>query len=355
MEAAQEQLYWEAVQKRDASADGTFFYAVLSSGVFCRPGCPSRRPRRERVRFFSNAHQAHEAGFRPCLRCKPLDPKPAVIEAACRYIEGHLDAPLSLNDIAASVNLSPFHLQRKFKAELGITPREYANACRMRAFKEQVKEGHSVTDAIYHAGFGSSSRLYERAASELGMRPSAYGRGGAAVAIRYTTEISPIGPMLIAATEKGVCSIQFADSEAELESQLRREFPNAQILRDELFLAPYAAEMQARLQGQRLSFELPLDIRATAFQRMVWNFLQTIPPGRTMSYSAVAEAIGKPAAVRAVAGACAANQVAVAIPCHRVVPATGRGGGYRWGRKRKEDLLALEREQCQLSPPEAVR
>jgi AraC family transcriptional regulator of adaptative response/methylated-DNA-[protein]-cysteine methyltransferase len=355
MEMAQEQLYWEAVQKRDASLDGTFVYAVISSGVFCRPGCPSRRPRRERIQFFSSPLLARDAGFRPCLRCKPLDAKPAVIETVCRYIEQHLDVTLSLDEIAASVNLSPFHLQRKFKAALGITPREYANACRMRAFKGQVKSGHSVTEAIYEAGFGSSSRLYERAASELGMRPRAYRQGGACTSIRYTTDTSPIGPMLIAATEKGICSIQFADSEDELEAQLRSEFPNAQIVRDEIFLAAYAAEIQARLQGQGIAFDLPLDIRATAFQRVVWNFLQTIPPGQTMSYSAVAEAIGKPAATRAVAGACAANRVAVAIPCHRVVPVSGKGGGYRWGPKRKQELLTLEKERANLPATETIR
>jgi AraC family transcriptional regulator of adaptative response/methylated-DNA-[protein]-cysteine methyltransferase len=213
----------------------------------------------------------------------------------------------------------------------------------MRSFKEQVKEGQSVTEAIYDAGFGSSSRLYERANEELGMRPATYSRGGKATTIHYTTEMSPIGMMLVAATDKGVCSIQFADSDHELLAELKAEFPNAEIVRDELLLHPYADEVLARLRGQKISFDLPLDIRATAFQRLVWNYLQTIPVGQTMSYSAVAKAIGKPAAIRAVAGACASNRLAIAIPCHRVVPANGKGGGYRWGPKRKQELLVLER------------
>jgi AraC family transcriptional regulator of adaptative response/methylated-DNA-[protein]-cysteine methyltransferase len=345
METVQEQLYWEAVQKRDTSMDGTFVYAVLSTGVFCRPGCPSRRPRRERVQFFLEAQLARQAGFRPCLRCKPLEAKTSVVEELCRYIEEHLHQPLSLSTLSELVHLSPFHLQRKFKAELGISPREYADACRMRVFKEQVKEGRSVTNAIYDAGFGSSSRLYERSAIELGMKPTTYGRGGTATAIRYTIELSPLGSMLIAATDKGVCAIQFGDSDDQLLSELRGEFPNAEIIRDELLLHPYSDKMLACLSGRKISFDLPLDIRATAFQRLVWNYLRSIPVGTTQSYSAIAKAIGKPGATRAVASACASNRLAVAIPCHRVVPVNGKTGGYRWGPKRKEQLLALEQNQ----------
>lgn len=344
MEAVQEQLYWEAVQKRDASMDGAFVYAVLSTGIFCRPGCPSRRPRRDRVQFYENPTMASAAGFQPCRRCKPLEPKSTVVEDVCRYIEEHLDEPLSLACLGDLVRLSPFHLQRKFKAQLGISPREYAAVCRMRSFRQQVKNGNSVTEAIYDAGFGSPSRLYERSTEELGMKPTTYSRGGTSMTIRYTTELSPLGLMLVAATEKGVCSVQFGDSDEELAAQLRKEFPNAVFERDELLIHPYADEMLACLRGQKISFELPLDIRATAFQRLVWNYLRTIPAGGTRSYSAVAEAIGKPAAVRAVAGACAANRIAVAIPCHRVVARDGKPGGYRWGPKRKEKLLTMERK-----------
>jgi AraC family transcriptional regulator of adaptative response/methylated-DNA-[protein]-cysteine methyltransferase len=342
MEAVQEQLYWEAVQRRDTSMDGAFVYAVLSTGIFCRPGCPSRRPRRERVQFFRDAEGARRAGFQPCLRCKPFTQKPRIVETICRHIEAHLQEPLSLSELGKLVHLSPFHLQRRFKAELGITPREYADVCRMRSFKLKVKEGQSVTDAIYDAGFGSNSRLYERSSAELGMKPSTYSRGGASTTIHYTTEMSPLGMMLIAATEQGVCSIQFGDTDDQLLSELRNEFPNAEIVRDELLLHPYSDEMLACLRGQKISFDLPLDIRATAFQRLVWNYLRTIPAGTTESYSAIAKAIGRPTATRAVAGACAANRLAVAIPCHRVVPVSGKPGGYRWGPKRKEKLLALE-------------
>jgi AraC family transcriptional regulator, regulatory protein of adaptative response / methylated-DNA-[protein]-cysteine methyltransferase len=342
MDAVQEQVYWEAVQRRDTSMEGAFVYAVLSTGIFCRPGCPSRRPRRDRVQFFQKAEDASQAGFQPCRRCKPLSTKPRIIETICRHIEEHLQEPLSLPDLGKLVHLSPFHLQRKFKAELGVTPREYADACRMRLFKSQVRAGQSVTEAIYEAGYGSNSRLYERSSAELGMRPGAYRRGGVSAVIHYTTEMSPLGPMLIAATQTGVCSIQFGDSDEELLSELNKEFPNAEILRDELLLHPYSDEMLACLRGQKISFDLPLDIRATAFQRLVWNYLRTIPAGTTESYSAIAKAIGRPAATRAVAGACAANRLAVAIPCHRVVPATGKTGGYRWGSQRKQKLLALE-------------
>jgi AraC family transcriptional regulator of adaptative response/methylated-DNA-[protein]-cysteine methyltransferase len=213
----------------------------------------------------------------------------------------------------------------------------------MRTFKSQVKGGLSVTDAIYEAGFGSNSRLYERSPAELGMKPRTYVRGGAATTIHYTTEMTPLGTMLIATTATGVCSIQFGDSDDQLLSELRNEFPNAGIRRDELLVHPYADELLACLRGQKISFDLPLDIRATAFQRLVWNYLRTIPPGTTKSYSAIAKAIGRPAATRAVAGACASNRLAIAIPCHRVVPANGKTGGYRWGSKRKAQLLALEK------------
>lgn len=346
MEAVQEQLYWEAVKKRDSSMDGSFVYAVLSTGIFCRPDCPSRRPRREHVRFFPEPQLAKQAGFKPCLRCKPLEQKPRIIETLCRYIEEHLDEPLSLSTLGKLVHLSPFHLQRKFKAELGVSPREYANTCRMRRFKQLVKNGESVTNATYDAGFGSNSRLYERSRGELGMKPKIYSRGGTAMKIHYTTELCPLGVMLIAATDQGVCAIQFGDSDDQLISDLQREFPSAEIVRDELMLHPYADEMLACLRGQKISFDLPLDIRATAFQRLVWNYLRTIPAGTTESYSAIARAIGRPSSARAVGTACAANRLAVAIPCHRVVPVSGNTGNYRWGAKRKEQLLALEQQRA---------
>ena len=342
MQSAEEQLYWEAVKRRDLSMDGKFVYAVLSTHVFCRPGCPSRRPRRDRVQFFTDPEDAKQAGFHACLRCRPLEPRPQQIQAVCRYIEKHVDEPLSLSKLGELAGLSPFHLQRKFKAALGITPREYAETCRLKEFKHSVKNGASVTEAIYDAGFGSNSRLYERSQAQLGMQPLAYKQGGPALLIRYTIEYTPIGYMLIGATDIGICSIQFGDTEDGLLAGLKREFPKAELKRDELLLYPHAEQMLAWLRGKRVAIDLPLDIRATAFQRLVWKYLQSIPYGTTESYGEIAKAIGKPAASRAVARACAANPVAVAIPCHRVVQSTGNPGGYKWGAERKQELLRLE-------------
>lgn len=342
MQLAEEQLYWEAVAQRNTSMDGQFVYAVTSTGVFCRPGCPSRRPRRDKVRFFTDPKQAERAGFRPCRRCKPLDPRPNEIEQVCRHIEQRLDESVSLGSLAQLVGLSPYHLQRKFKAAVGISPREYADACRMNRFKNHLKQGEQVTTAMYDAGFGSSSRLYEHSTAKLGMRPSTYKAGGAALAIRYTIENSPIGSMLVAATQQGVCSIRFGDSEDDLVKTLRSEFPNAAVARDELMLHPWTEELLAWLNGQKLAIDLPIDVRATAFQRLVWNYLRLIPYGSTQSYREIASAIGKPSAARAVARACATNPVAIAIPCHRVVRSDGDAGGYRWGIERKRTLLALE-------------
>jgi AraC family transcriptional regulator, regulatory protein of adaptative response / methylated-DNA-[protein]-cysteine methyltransferase len=340
---AEEQLYWEAVAQRNTAMDGQFVYAVTSTGVFCRPGCPSRRPRRDKVRFFADPREAQRAGFRPCRRCRPLDPRANTIERVCRYLEQHSDEQTPLATLAAFAGLSPDHLQRKFKAAVGISPREYADACRMKSFKHRLRQGQPVTAALYDAGFGSSSRLYERSAAELAMKPLSYRSGGAAASIRYTIEDSPVGAMLIAATDVGVCAIQFADSEEQLIGRLKAEYPNASIARDELLLHPHAEAMVAWLRGCDVALDLPLDIRATAFQRLVWNYLRSIPYGHTRSYAEIAAGIGKPEACRAVARACAANPVAIAIPCHRVVRSDGDPGGYRWGSERKRQILAIER------------
>ena len=341
---AQEQIFWEAVRNRDTSMDGRFVYAVTSTGIFCRPGCPSRRPRRDRVRFFSDPESARHAGFEPCRRCKPLDAKPQVIETVCRYIEGHSDEQITLLTLADLVGLSPFHLQRKFKAAVGITPREYAQNYRLKRFKALARTSSSVTDAMYEAGYGSNSRLYEHSDAQLGMTPLSYRSRGAGESIRFTTETTAVGRMLIAATERGICSIQFGSSEEELVRTLKQEFANASIERDELMLLPYAEQLTAFLDRKRISLDLPVDIRASAFQQLVWNYLRQIPYGETRSYSDVARSLGKPKATRAVARACATNPVAVVIPCHRVVRSDGGHGGYRWGLERKEALLALESE-----------
>ncbi len=337
---------WNAVVTRDATRDGEFVFAVSSTGVYCRPSCAARRPRRENVQFFVRTEEAERAGYRACLRCRPKsfsgNRESDGVKAICRFIEQHLDEPLTLDRLGKEFHQSPFHLQRRFKAVLGITPREYADSCRLRLLKRNLQAGDSVTRAMYDAGYGSSSRLYEKTASQLGMTPDKYRRGAIAAAIRYTCADSPLGRMLIAATERGICSIQFGRSDGELMAGLKREFPFAARKADEGGLQSWVNSLLRHMRGKDLDSSLPLDIRATAFQRSVWEYLQSIPFGATRSYSQVAKGIGRPSAVRAVARACATNPVAVAIPCHRVVRQDGSMGGYRWGIERKKTLLELE-------------
>ena len=349
---------WQAVLQRDRSLDGAFVFAVSSTGIFCRPSCPARRPRRENVAFFDHALQAEQAGYRACLRCRPKavdgNPQSALVRAICRYIEQHIDEPLTLSLLAKEFRRSTFHLQRTFKAALGVSPKAYIDACRLRQVKQNLQSGHSVTTALYAAGYGSSSRLYERTAAQLGMTPDKYRRGAVASVVRYTifrdaifrdsAAASPQGRMLIAATDKGICAISFGDSDQQLLQGLMREFPFAVRRRDDAALAQWRDTLTKLIQGSETDLSLPLDIRATAFQRQVWEALQQIPRGETRSYSALAKEIGKPQASRAVARACATNRIAIAIPCHRIVRQDGNLGGYRWGVKRKEQLLALERQ-----------
>ena len=340
--------FWEALETRDAHMDGVFFYAVLSTGVYCRPSCPSRRPRRENVIFFQKREAAERAGFRACRRCKPerehmRDAQSELVEKICRYLESHLEEAVTLAGLSRQLGLSPFHLQRTFKEATGITPRAYAEFCRMESFKGGLREGRSVTTALYDAGYGSSSRVYERAASHLGMTPRTYKRGGAGETIRYDVVSTPVGRLLVGATQKGICAVQFGDSEAELTKSLRSEFPAADLQSDRAFLAPWTSALCEHLSGRLQKLDLPLDIQATAFQRRVWEYLQSIPYGGTRSYGEIAKALRQPRASRAVARACATNPVAVVIPCHRVVRADGDTGGYRWGEGRKRKLLAIER------------
>jgi AraC family transcriptional regulator of adaptative response/methylated-DNA-[protein]-cysteine methyltransferase len=341
-----EDLRWQAVLARDGQSDGKFVFAVASTGVYCRPSCPARRPRRENVQFFRQPQQAEKAGFRECLRCRPKavsgNPRQELIKSVCRYIEQHLDEPITLTQLGAEFQQSPFHLQRTFKSVLGITPKEYANSCRMRGFRQKLKAGHSVTRAMHETGYSSTSRLYSRTASELGMEPAKYRRGAIAAPIRYTCADSPLGRILIATTDKGICSIQFAESDEELEQGLKQEFPFALRRRDEEGMATIAQSVMRHISGLETPQALPLDIQATAFQRRVWSYLQSIGVGQTCSYSQVAKAIRRPSAVRAVARACATNPVAIAIPCHRVVRSNGDLGGYRWGIERKKKLLDIE-------------
>ena len=339
---------WQAVVDRDRSLDGSFVFGVTSTGVFCRPSCPAKRPRRENVRFFDHPTAAEQAGYRACLRCRPKaadgNPQSALVRAVCRYIEQHIEDRLTLSLLAREFRRSPFHLQRMFKSVLGVSPKAYIDACRLRQVKQNLQAGHSVTTSLYAAGYGSSSRLYERTATQLGMTPEKYRRGAVAAVVRFTTASSPLGRMLIAATGKGICAIQFADSDEELQQGLMREFPFAVRRRDDAALAEWKTSLGQLIQGHDVHPSLPLDIRATAFQRRVWEYLQKIPRGQTRSYSAVAKKIGMPNATRAVARACATNPAAVAIPCHRVVREDGNLGGYRWGIERKEQLLAMEKD-----------
>ncbi|HET6176605.1 MAG TPA: bifunctional DNA-binding transcriptional regulator/O6-methylguanine-DNA methyltransferase Ada [Candidatus Sulfotelmatobacter sp.] len=343
---ASDEHRWNAVVARDKARDGEFVFAVATTGVYCRPSCAARRPRRENVQFFLSPERAERAGYRACLRCRPKslsgNAESDSAKAICRFIEQHLDEPLTLERLGKEFHQSPFHLQRRFKAALGITPREYADSCRLRLLKRNLQAGDSVTRAMYDAGYGSSSRLYERTASQLGMTPDKYRRGAIAAAIRYTCADSPLGRMLIAATERGICAIQFAHTDGELIEGLKREFPFAARKSDAGGLQSWVGALLKHMRGRQLDSSLPLDIRATAFQRRVWTYLQSIPFGATQSYSQVAKGIGQPSATRAVARACATNPVAVEIPCHRVVREDGTMGGYRWGIERKKALLEME-------------
>ena len=342
---------WSLVLARDAHSDGAFVYAVRSTGIYCRPSCASRRPRREQVVFFPLPAAAERAGFRPCLRCKPdraksPDPQVEMARRACLTLDAHPEETVTLAALAASVGASPYHLQRTFTRVMGISPRAYQDVRRMECFKKELKEKGNVTHALYEAGFGSSSRLYERAPSKLGMTPSTYRRGGPGVEIRYTVVASHLGRLLVAVTDRGVCRIGMGDSDRFLENDLCREFPAAQIHRDDSALRSWSNTLVKHLNGWQPRVELPLDIRATAFQMRVWETLRQIPLGSTRSYAEVARSVSKPRAARAVARACATNPVAILIPCHRVVRGDGSLGGYHWGAKRKEALLANEKGEA---------
>src|SRR6185503_8777157 len=344
---------WNAVVAHDRSADGLFVYGVKSTGVYCRPSCGSRRPRRDRVSFYETTEAARRAGFRACLRCKPdatamaADPWVDKIRRACVYL-ANVDGHPALSTLAARLGGSPYHLQRNFKRLVGVTPREYAEACRLGKVKRHLRQANDVTGAMLDAGYGSSSRFYERAAPKLGMAPSIYRRGGEGMQVQYTIVDSPngaLGRLLVAATPRGVCAVAMGTSDRELTSALEREYPAAAISADAGALAQSTSAIVAHLAGREPRLELPLDVQATAFQWQVWQALAAIPYGETRTYGEVAAAIGRPRAVRAVARACATNPVAVAIPCHRVLPAAGGTGGYRWGAARKKALLSSERER----------
>lgn len=343
-----EEASWRAVLERDARFDGRIFFAVRSTGIYCRPSCPARRPRREQVVFFRIPEAAERAGFRSCLRCLPRSaatagPQVEMARQACRYIESRPGDLPTLEDLGAHAGVSPFHLQRVFKRVVGITPRQYAEALRLSQFKTSVKKGTSVAEAIYDAGYGSSSRLYERASAQLGMTPAAYRRGGKGMRITYTTVACSLGRLLVAATSKGVCAVRLGDSDQALEEDILREYALADVGRDDHVLGKWVGQIVEHLNGRRPNLDLPLDVQATAFQRLVWEKLREIPYGGTSSYSDIARKIGRPTATRAVARACATNPVALVVPCHRVVREDKSLGGYRWGIERKQALLDRER------------
>jgi AraC family transcriptional regulator of adaptative response/methylated-DNA-[protein]-cysteine methyltransferase len=338
---------WNAILARDRSFDGRFFFGVTTTGVYCRPSCPARHPLRSNVRFFKLPADAERTGLRPCLRCRPLSEPTAPIQDLCRYIEEHCGEHLDLAALAARAGLSRFHLQRTFKSAVGLTPKQYLEAHRVGKLKKELRRAKDVTEAIYEAGFGSSSRVYERADTRLGMTPKQYRQGGEGVVIRHAVVDSPVGLTMLAATTRGLCFVQFGESEGQLLGALRREYPAATLEpAAEPIPAPFRQwidALTAHLAGRNPALDLPLDIQATVFQMQVWDYLRTIPYGEVLSYGEVAAGIGKPTAIRAVANACASNRVALVIPCHRVIRSTGELGGYRWGLARKQALLDRER------------
>jgi AraC family transcriptional regulator of adaptative response/methylated-DNA-[protein]-cysteine methyltransferase len=337
---------WQQVLSRDPKADGQFVYAVKTTKVYCRPACPSRRPERKNVAFYPTPELARAAGFRPCLRCDPdaaaprPDPQIAAIDAVSRYLTENAGEQTRLKDVAKATGVAPLTILRGFKRVLGVTPREFAKAQRVARFKEKVRTPKtSVTEAIYDAGFTSSSRLYEDSGATLGMTPSAMKRGGKGEQIRYALAQSPLGWLLVAATARGICQIAFGDDPGELAEGLRAAFPQAELKQMDRELSYAVEAVVAELSESRGAGSLPFDVRATAFQTRVWRALQGIPRGETRTYSQIAEALGSPRAVRAVANACASNPLAVLVPCHRVVGKDGSLTGYRWGLERKRRLL----------------
>ena len=338
---------WEAVLNRDRRSDGRFVYAVSSTRVYCRPSCPSRRPSRNHVTFFDSPQLAESVGYRACLRCRPQSVAGSEaeerVERARRYLDDHADEPITLRRLAAHVGLSPFHIQRAFTRMVGLSPKAYQNTKRMERFTASLKRGETITTATYEAGFGSSSRLYAQVQEDLGMTPSAFRSGGMGVMLRYTTVPTAVGRMLVAVTERGIAAVSLGETEAALVQSLRSDYPKAVLRRDRKGLEKPISRLLNCLSGSAALGRLPLDVKATSFQRKVWRALQQIPRGQTRSYQQIARAIGQPSAARAVASACAGNLLAVAIPCHRVVRGNGQLAGYRWGLERKQRLLALER------------
>ena len=341
-----DQQKWQALLERDPQADGVFVYGVVTTGIYCRPICSSKRPNRDNVRFFETWQEAERTGFRPCKRCRPKalsspSPQAQAIVEACRTIESSEKEP-TLADLAQAAGYSPSYFHRLFKKQVGITPKQYAIQVRSNRVRASLQASATVTEAVYDAGFASSSRFYERAAATLGMNPSVFRNGGHSTRIRFAVSECDLGWVLVAATEKGICAIDFGDTPESLEEHLHTRFPKAKFIQDDPNFDGWVAQVLAFLEAPRQELSLPLDIRGTAFQQRVWAALQAVPAGSTATYGDIAARIGSPKAARAVAQACAANQVAVAVPCHRIVRGDGGLGGYRWGSERKRTLLDRE-------------
>lgn len=346
-----EEVMHEAVAGRDSTYDGQFVYGVITTGVYCLPSCTSRPARPENLRFFSTISAATAAGFRPCKRCQPRGDTTLVkrVEAVARFIESHAEERLTLGDLAKQMNLSPSHFQKVFKATLGVSPKTFQDSVRMNRLKGELREGKGVTDAILAVGFGSMSRVYGESVRELGMTPKAYRSGGAGEAIAYAFKESTLGPMLMAATEQGVCFVQFGENKEQLLNLLNSEFPKATIQESSAqnaeALNAWIAALDSHISCGAPRPELPLDLRGTAFQVKVWRFLLSVKEGEVISYRELAANIEKPKAIRAAASACAANKVGVLVPCHRVLRGDGSLGGYRWGVEIKRALLDMERSR----------
>jgi len=339
----------QTIRDRDAHADGQFVYAVVTTGVFCRPSCGARTPKPENIRFYTGPEDARAAGFRPCLRCKPEQPlgsaRAGMIAAACRQIETAESEP-TLEQLAGQVGLSPFHFHRVFKAVTGLTPKAYAKANRARRVREELSGEGRVTDALYDAGFNSNGRFYEASNAILGMTPTRFKNGGDGTEVRFAVAATSLGAMLVAESDKGICSVALGDEPDTLVRELQDRFPKAQLIGGDEAFERRVAEVVGLVDHPEncpeKSLDLPLDIRGTAFQQKVWAALRRIPAGQTLSYAELAQRIGDPKAVRAVAGACAANTLALLVPCHRIVRTDGAISGYRWGAERKRILLQRE-------------
>ena len=338
------EAYWRAVVARDAGWDGKFVLAVRSTRIYCRPSCPARRPHRRNVVFFARPEEAERHGFRPCRRCRPneIHGAAALVASAARWLDNGEEEPVNLGALAAKLGTTPGALRRAFRQSTGLTPKAFVDAQRVRRFKQELRSGKNVAAALYETGYGSSSRVYERSNAQLGMTPATYQRGGKGMKIGYTVAESPIGKVLVGATERGVSAVYLGESEKALVKELRGEYPRAEISAGSEPFSAWVQAIVAHLEGKQPRLDLPLDVQATAFQRRVWQELQRIPYGATRSYREIARALGKPRAVRAVARACATNPVSVVVPCHRVIRADGSLAGYRWGIERKKNLLARE-------------